>query len=199
MPQTRTHKNKMPTKSSVLIMRRRKPNKLKGKGNWKNASRQQSEKTKSPSNPGGRRRVSKIKQTVGSRKELHPRNWKQTRYHKIKHRIRIYHRNLKRKIEELFFSTITSLCSPQFQEKTEVEIFACDKINQNQGLIYIHDYNIPHIEDYGSELKKEYNLLDVKRSNMGKNQKHHFFSNSTDFQRKRTTENHRNPGRTSKN
>ena len=46
--------------------------------------------------------------------------------------------------------TITSLCSPQFQEGVEVEIFACDKINQCQGLIYIHDYNIPDIEDYGS-------------------------------------------------
>ena len=57
-----------------------------------------------------------------------------------------------------------SLRSPQFQERVEVWIFACNKINQSPSLIYIHDYNIPDIEDYGSELKKEYNLLDVQKS-----------------------------------
>ena len=36
-------------------------------------------------------------QPMGNRKEPHPRNWKQTRYNKIDQRIRIYHRNLKRK------------------------------------------------------------------------------------------------------
>ena len=46
----------------------------------------------------------------------------------------------------------------------EVEIYAYDKINQSKGLIYIHNYNIPDIDDYGSELKKEYNLLDVQKS-----------------------------------
>ena len=60
--------------------------------------------------------------------------------------------------------TITSLCSPQFQERVEVGIFACDKINQSHGLIYFNDYNIPEIEDYDSELKKEHNLLDVKKA-----------------------------------
>ena len=73
-------------------------------------------------------------------------------------------------------------------------MFAYDKINQTEGLIYIHDYNIPDIEGYGSELKKEYNLLDVKKKNLDKNQKHHFYSTTADFQRKRTTETHRNPG-----
>ena len=34
---------------------------------------------------------------MGNRKEFHPRNWKRARYHKIKQRIRICHRNLKRK------------------------------------------------------------------------------------------------------
>ena len=48
-------------------------------------------------------------------------------------------------------------------KKVEVEIFACDKINQSQGLIYIRDYNMPGIEDCGSELKKEYNLLDEQK------------------------------------
>ena len=61
------------------------------------------------------------------------------------------------------------------------------------------EYNIADIEDYGSELQKEYNLLELKKSNMDKNQKHHFYSTSTDFQRKITTEIHRNPWRTSKN
>ena len=37
------------------------------------------------------------------------------------------------------------------------------RLNQPKpSLIYTHDYNIPDIEDYGSELKKEYNLLDLK-------------------------------------
>ena len=36
-------------------------------------------------------------QPMRNRKEPHPRNWKQTRHQKIKQRIRIYHRNLKRK------------------------------------------------------------------------------------------------------
>ena len=101
--------------------------------------------------------------------------------------------------ESKILPTITSLCSPQFQERVEVEIFACDKMNQSQGLIYIHDCNIPDIEDYGSELKKEYNLIDVKKSNTDKNHKHHFYSTSTDFQRKITTKIHRNTWRTSKN
>ena len=48
-------------------------------------------------------------------------------------------------------STITSLCSTLFQVRVEVEIF-CDKFNQNHSPIYIHDDNIPDIEDYGSEL-----------------------------------------------
>ena len=57
-----------------------------------------------------------------------------------------------------------SLCALQLQGRVEVEIFACDKINQSQGPIYILDYNIPVIEDYGTELKKKYNLLDVKKA-----------------------------------
>ena len=66
--------------------------------------------------------------------------------------------------ENKFFPTITSLGSPQFQERVKVEIVACDKINQSQGLMYIHDYNIPDIEEYGNELKKEYNFLDKKKA-----------------------------------
>ena len=60
---------------------------------------------------------------------------------------------------------ITSLCSPQFQERIEVELFACDKINQSQCPIYINEYNIPDIKDYGRELKEKYNILDVKITN----------------------------------
>ena len=59
-------------------------------------------------------------------------------------------------------STIKSLCFPQNQEKIEFEIFACDKINQSKGLTYTYDYHFPDIGDYGSELKKAYNLLDVQ-------------------------------------
>ena len=39
--------------------------------------------------------------------------------------------------------------------KVEVEIITCYKINQSEGLINIHDYNIPDIDDFGSKLKKE--------------------------------------------
>ena len=99
---------------------------------------------------------------MSNRKEPHPRTWKQTRYHKVKQRIRICHRNIKQK-EIKILPTITSLGSPQFKERVKVETVACDKINHSQGLIYIHDYNIPDIEEYGNELKKEYNLLDVKK------------------------------------
>ena len=52
--------------------------------------------------------------------------------------------------ESKILPTITSLCSPQFKERFEVEVYACDKINQSQGLIYIYDYNIPDIENYDS-------------------------------------------------
>ena len=38
------------------------------------------------------------------------------------------------------------------------------QINQSKGLIYIHDYNIPDIDDSVSELKKEYHLVHVQRS-----------------------------------
>ena len=59
--------------------------------------------------------------------------------------------------------TLTSPCSTQFQERVEVETFACDKINESKGLIYIHNYNIPYIEEHGSKQKEEYNLLDVQK------------------------------------
>ena len=49
----------------------------------------------------------------------------------------------------------------QYNVRVEVEIFACNKINESKGLIYNHDYNIPDIDDYSSDLKKEYNFLDV--------------------------------------
>ena len=46
--------------------------------------------------------------------------------------------------------------SPNYkvQGTIEVEVLACDKINQSKSLIYIHDYNIPDIDEYCSELKK---------------------------------------------
>ena len=50
------------------------------------------------------------------------------------------------------------------QERVEVEIFACGKINESKDLIYIQDYNIPDIDDYDSELKKEYNLYDAQKA-----------------------------------
>ena len=46
----------------------------------------------------------------------------------------------------------------------EVEIFACNKINQSNGLIYIHDYNIPDIDDFRTALQKEYNFSDVQKT-----------------------------------
>ena len=83
--------------------------------------------------------------------------------------------------ERIVLLTITSLCSQQHQERVEVEIFACNELNKSQGLIYIHYNKIPDTEDYISELKKEYNLLDVKKRNLDKHQEHHFYSNPTDF------------------
>ena len=68
------------------------------------------------------------------------------------------------KKESKILPTINSLFSPQFQERVEVEKFACDKINQSEDLIYTYDNNIPDIDDYGSELKKEYNLTDVQKT-----------------------------------
>ena len=52
------------------------------------------------------------------------------------------------KKESKIIPTVTSLCSPQFQERVEIEIFTCDKINQGEGLIYILDHNITDIEDH---------------------------------------------------
>ena len=65
--------------------------------------------------------------------------------------------------ERKFLPITTTLCSSQFQERVDFEMFACDKIHQGQGLTYIHDYNIPDIEDHSRQLNKEYNLLDVKK------------------------------------
>ena len=44
------------------------------------------------------------------------------------------------------------------QEKCRIEIFACDKINQSKGLIIIHDCNTPYVNEYYSDLMKDYNL-----------------------------------------
>ena len=42
-----------------------------------------------------------------------------------------------------------------FQKRFELEVFASDKIIQGKALIYIHEYKIQDIDDYGSELEKE--------------------------------------------
>ena len=90
---------------------------------------------------------------MGNRKEPHPRKLKQTHYQKSNNESKfiIEISNVK---ESKILPTTTSLGSPQFQEKVKVDIVACDKINQNQGLIYIHNYNIPDIEEYGKKLNK---------------------------------------------
>ena len=62
-----------------------------------------------------------------------------------------------------FLPTMELLCFSQYNERVEVEIFARDKINQTKGLINIHDYNIPDIDDYCSELKKEYIIPDLQK------------------------------------
>ena len=66
----------------------------------------------------------------------------------------------------------------------EVEIFVCNKINQSKGLIYIHESNIPDIDEYCSDLKKEHNLSDVQRTTWIQTQKHYFHSTPTDFKEK---------------
>ena len=52
----------------------------------------------------------------------------------------------------------------QYQVRVEVDIFSCNKINQSKSLIYVHGYNIPVIDDYGSELTREKNLSDVQKT-----------------------------------
>ena len=52
------------------------------------------------------------------------------------------------------------------RKRVKVEIVACDKIDQSKCLIYIHDYIIPDIEYYGSELKKEYNLTYMQKTTL---------------------------------
>ena len=93
--------------------------------------------------------------------------------------------------------TIESLCFTQYNAMIQVEIFTCDKINQSKGLIYIQNCNIPDNDEYCCELKKEYNLSDMIKKNLDKNLKPYFHYTPTDFQRKRTTETYRNPGRPS--
>ena len=80
----------------------------------KSATRQQSGKKKSSSNPGGRRWVSRSNSQsyLNHHQELHPRKWKKIRYRKIE-RAKICHWNLKRK---KILPIRTSLCSPQLQE-----------------------------------------------------------------------------------
>ena len=144
-------------------------------------AKQQSGKTKSSPNPSGTRWVSKIKPSiiplqmkklprkeenikpVWNRGELHPRNWKQFSYHKMKQRVLFRHLNLKRK-RKLSSSNYNVTMLPTIIRKVEVEIFVCNKVNLSQGLIYIYEYNISDIEDYDNELKKEFNLLDVKKA-----------------------------------
>ena len=66
--------------------------------------------------------------------------------------------------ESKILPTIFSLYSSRFQERFQVEIFACDKINQSKGLMYIHDCNIPDIDEYDCELKKQHNFFDVQKA-----------------------------------
>ena len=47
--------------------------------------------------------------------------------------------------------------------------------------MYFHDYKIPDIDDYCSELEKKYSISDVQKSNLDKNQKHYLYSTNTDF------------------
>ena len=50
------------------------------------------------------------------------------------------------------------------KERIKFKIFACNKINQRKYPIYIHDYNIPDIDYYDCEIKKECNLANVQKS-----------------------------------
>ena len=50
------------------------------------------------------------------------------------------------------------------QKRVEVGKFVSEKIKQSNGLVYIHDYNIPDIDDNDSELKKEHSLSVVQKA-----------------------------------
>ena len=71
--------------------------------------------------------------------------------------------------------------------------------NQSRGMVYIHDYNIPDIEHYCNELKKEYSLIGVQKATWLKNKDITSTPLLMNFKQKKTAEIHRNPGRISKN
>ena len=52
----------------------------------------------------------------------------------------------------------------QYNVRFELEITTSNKINHSKHLIYNHEYNIPEIDDYCSDLKKEYNISDVQKA-----------------------------------
>ena len=71
----------------------------------------------------------KKSQSVGNREDQGSETWKQTCYHKFQQRVRIYHRNLHRKKEQIS-AYYKIIFFPQYKERVEVEIFVCDIITK---------------------------------------------------------------------
>ena len=89
--------------------------------------------------------------------------------------------------ESKIIPSLKSLCSPEFQERIEVEIFVWNKINYRTALIYIHS-RLQHTRKWWlwRWTKERVQTLGCAKSRLDKNQKHYFYSTATDFQRKRT-------------
>ena len=78
----------------------------------------------------------KENQPVGNRKEPHPKSGSKPATIRSNNKSEIVIEILNEKESEIL-PTIKSICSPPFQKRVEVEIFACDKFNQRKGVIYI--------------------------------------------------------------
>ena len=139
---------------------------------------------KSSSNLGGRRWVSKIKpsitpytfhmqngsrkekniQPVGNRKVLHPRNRKQTRYHKIKQRIQICHQNLKRKRKQNSFNYLEKSLRVLFRKALAFPLNFVRAIRELRSLRYTK-FGIDHLSSCSHVMgvdKRSVHIYDFK-------------------------------------
>ena len=146
---------------------------------------------------GPRKNKKKYIQPIGNREEPHPRNWKQTGYHKIKQRLRICHLNLKRKRKQNSSNyMVTRLSTIRRKGLSRNSSLRQNQPNPRPDLHprLLHP-GFWRIRKWAEERAQPSRC---EKSNLNNNQKHFLYSNTTNSKKKRTTEIHRNTGEQAK-
>ena len=95
--------------------------------------------------------------------------------------------------------TTTKVNFPQYQQRVAIWESASNRIHRYKGMNYIQEYDTTDFIEYSRQLKKEFNLLDVKNAVLTKSKNLTSTPLFLTFKEKITTETPRHTRRTSKN